>query len=161
ARDALLAIQRLAGNRATLAALHDEGLDPGTLDGIGAQIRDAPRGEPMSEPVREAAEAGLGEDLSDVRPHHDRVARDLSRSVQAPAFTAGSDIFFRQGAFQPDSRAGMHTLMHEIAHTRQQARGAVQGSRVGDVTISDPGDADESAADRMADLVMGRADSPA
>src|SRR6516162_920232 len=103
---ALLALQRAAGNRATLAALQardaldPSALDPSALDGIGDEIRSAPVGQPMSEPVRARMEEGFDDDLSDVRLHTDVVADQLSRSVRATAFTAGSDIFFRQGVYR-------------------------------------------------------------
>ncbi|NER80160.1 MAG: DUF4157 domain-containing protein, partial [Leptolyngbya sp. SIO1D8] len=38
----------------------------------------------------------------------------LSNVLQAKAFTTGSDIFFRQGAYTPDTQSGKHLLAHEL-----------------------------------------------
>src|SRR5207248_683463 len=99
---------------------------------------------------------GLGADLSGVRVHTDPEADHLARSVDATAFTSGSDIFFRQGAYEPGSSAGMKTLAHEAAHTVQQASGPVEGTpSAGGVSISDPGDRFERAADQAAHDIVG------
>ena len=68
------------------------------------------------------------------------------------AFTSGRDIFFRAGAYDPDSPAGSRLLAHELAHVEQQARGAVPPllPRSG-VRMGAPGDALEREADRRAD----------
>nr|MCU0474881.1 DUF4157 domain-containing protein [Anaerolineae bacterium] len=59
--------------------------------------------------------------------HTDAQSDTLNRSVGAKAFTQGSDIFFKSGAFQPESSDGQHLLAHELTHTIQQ--GAVQQKR--------------------------------
>jgi hypothetical protein len=152
--DALVAVQRLAGNRAA-SRLADEqsGALPQTVD-IAERIRRSTTGKPLDEPVQRRLESGLGTDLSGVRVHTDPEADRLSRAVDAVAFTTGSDIFFRSGTYRPESQDGMHLLAHEAAHTVQQAKGSVSGKRIGDVSISDPGDVDERAADRAASQVV-------
>jgi hypothetical protein len=97
----------------------------------------------------------FGHDLSRVRIHADSEADHLSRAVDARAFTTGNDIFFRAGAYNPGSAAGMHTLAHEIAHVEQQAAGPVAGTPTATgLSISDPSDPFEQAAQRTADSVM-------
>lgn len=66
-------------------------------------------------------ERGIGTDLSDVRVHVDDRADRVTRAVGATAFTSGRDIFFRAGAFDPDSRTGLFLLAHEAAHVAQQS----------------------------------------
>src|SRR5437899_2323820 len=85
--------------------------------------RERGRGRSLTEPARARAEAVLGADLSDVRVHADAGADALSRSLHAMAFTTGSDVFFRGGAYDPGSRKGMRLIAHELAHVAQQ-RGA-------------------------------------
>ena len=97
----------------------------------------------------------FGHDLSRVRIHADSEADHLARAVEARAFTTGNDIFFRAGAYNPGSAAGMHTLAHEIAHVEQQAAGPVAGTPTATgLSISDPSDPFEQAAQRTADSVM-------
>jgi hypothetical protein len=155
---AALEMQRLAGNRATSLMLDGQAGQPAggdTVD-VAEHIRRTTGGKPIEEPVQRRLESGLGADLSGVHVHTDANADRLSRAVEAVAFTSGSDIFFRSGAYQPRSNDGMHLLAHEAAHVVQQAKGAVNGTRVGDLVISDPGDADERAADRLADQVVNK-----
>lgn len=104
--------------------------------------------------VQRQLEGGLGADLSGVRVHTDGEADHLARSVNATAFTSGSDIFFREGAYNPGSSEGLHTLAHEAAHTVQQASGPVDGTpSAGGVSVSDPADRFERAADEAAHSV--------
>jgi hypothetical protein len=68
-------------------------------------------------------ERALGADLSGVRIHADRRADELSRLLQARAFTTGQHVFFRRGAYDPVSSGGRALLAHELTHVVQQ-RGA-------------------------------------
>lgn len=81
-------------------------------------------GQAMPDEVRSQMESGFNADFSNVRVHNDTNSDELSRSVQATAFTTGSDIFFKQGAYNPNSSSGQELLAHELTHTIQQ--GAVQ-----------------------------------
>jgi hypothetical protein len=47
--------------------------------------------------------------------------------LNAKAFTTGSDIFFRNGAYSPQSSGGQELLAHELTHVVQQSTGAVGG----------------------------------
>jgi hypothetical protein len=76
--------------------------------------------------------------------------------VDAVAFTAGSDIFFRAGAYAPDTADGRHLLAHEAVHVVQQAAGPVAGTPApGGMSISDPHDRLEQEAERAARVVVG------
>ena len=81
-------------------------------------------GRPVSRDVADAVGQASGADLSGVRVHTDSHADGLSRSLQARAFTTGSDIFFQSGAYDPSSSSGRETLAHELAHVAQQGGGA-------------------------------------
>ncbi|MFC4640300.1 DUF4157 domain-containing protein [Deinococcus hohokamensis] len=82
-------------------------------------------GNPLPEAVQRHLEAGLNHDLSRVRIHDDAEADKLAKSVNAVAFTTGTDIFFRSGTFNPNTRSGMELLAHEVTHTVQQSQGKV------------------------------------
>ena len=82
-------------------------------------------GNPLPVAVQRHLEQGLNHDLSAVRVHIDAEADTLAKGVNAVAFTTGSDIFFRSGTFNPNTRSGLELLAHEVTHTVQQAQGKV------------------------------------
>jgi hypothetical protein len=77
-------------------------------------------GQPLNGPVRESLENRMGHDFSGVRFHTDGRADQLSRKLGAEAFTTGSDVFFREGNFQPDTESGRGLIAHELTHVVQQ-----------------------------------------
>ncbi|MBE9004756.1 DUF4157 domain-containing protein [Fortiea sp. LEGE XX443] len=77
-------------------------------------------GQPLGESVREPMEQAFGSDFSGVKIHTDAQSDQLNQSIQAKAFTTGQDIFFRQGAYQPESRGGQELIAHELTHVVQQ-----------------------------------------
>lgn len=66
----------------------------------------------------------FGADFSGVKVHNDNSAVQLSQDIGAQAFTHGSNIYFNQGKYNPDSSDGKKLLAHELTHTIHQ--GAVQ-----------------------------------
>ncbi|WP_233218766.1 eCIS core domain-containing protein [Deinococcus arcticus] len=82
-------------------------------------------GNPLPEAIQRHLEQGLNHDLSRVRIHDDAEANTLAKSVNAIAFTTGTDIFFQSGRFNPNTQSGLELLAHEVTHTVQQARGLV------------------------------------
>jgi hypothetical protein len=131
---------------------------PSLSDRIGAQQG---AGLPLATPVQRTLETGFGHDIGAIRIHADSEADALSRSIDARAFTSGQDIFFRAGAYQPKSGAGLHLLAHEVAHTVQQADGPIAGTPTADgVSISDPADSYEQAAEQAADAIAGPEGAP-
>ncbi|WP_439695039.1 DUF4157 domain-containing protein [Mucilaginibacter sp. AW1-7] len=71
-------------------------------------------------------------DFSGVRIHTGATAETLSSSINAQAFTHGSDIYFNTGKFQPGTDSGGLLLAHELTHTIQQGSVSqpAQGSTV-------------------------------
>ncbi|MEM8640063.1 MAG: DUF4157 domain-containing protein [Cyanobacteria bacterium P01_G01_bin.54] len=86
-------------------------------------------GRPLDGGFRERVEPLMGQDFSGVRVHTDGRADALSRSIQAKAFTTGSDVFFKKGEYAPGSRGGQELLAHELTHVGQQ--GAATKERQG------------------------------
>jgi hypothetical protein len=97
-----------------------------------------------------------GVDFAAIRVHHGGGPTDRAcRALGARAFTAGTDIFFAAGAFQPDTAGGLWLLAHEVAHVAQQSAGLAAASRArAGVTVAAPGTALERAADAAADAVL-------
>jgi Domain of unknown function (DUF4157) len=121
---------------------------------IEADIRSAQGGgRPLDDHVRGDMESHFGVDLSAVRVHADSRADALSRSVQADAFTTGTDVFFRSGRFTPESGEGRKLLAHELTHVVDQASGSVPAES----RVSHPDDPHEVRARAMADAVASTA----
>ncbi len=81
-------------------------------------------GQRLPATARREMEAGFGLSFEHVRIHTDQEAAQLSRSLNAVAFTYGNDIYFGADQFDPSSRHGAELLAHELTHTLQQ--GGVQ-----------------------------------
>jgi hypothetical protein len=157
---ALQRLQQTAGNRAVQRFIQRAATSapPRPAADVAGRIAAAGSGSRLESHVQRRLETGLGADLSGVQVHTDGEADHLARAVDAVAFTTGQDIFFRAGAYNPDSSEGLHLLAHEATHTVQQAAGPVAGTpTTGGLTISDPGDSFEQAAGRTADSVAASA----
>ena len=154
-------MQQTVGNRAVQRFLQRAAADTaeaGPQEDIGDRIRSrAGGGSSLDTGTRGQLEEGMGADLSGVRVHTDGEADSMARSVDAVAFTTGNDIFFRSGTYNPESSDGMRLLAHEATHTVQQAQGPVSGTpTAGGVSISDPSDSFEQAAESNAAKVVSR-----
>ena len=77
--------------------------------------------------------------------HKDSEADVLSRRLNAVAFTSGTDIYFREGTYQPNSMTGRRLLAHELSHVIQQRSIPQEGS----MTVGAAGDAYEQEADTL------------
>lgn len=112
------------------------------------------QGAPLPADVARSMGEQLQRDMSDVRVHADAEADTLSRSVQARAFTLGSDVYFTAGSYNPRSAEGQHLLAHELTHVVQQSApgaGAVQRSAM---TVGRADDPAEAEAERNAARVV-------
>jgi|GEM_PF-3610496 len=91
--------------------------------GLEAKLTNSKRsGRPLPHATRAFLEPRFGTDFSAVRVHTDSEAADISRQINAKAFTHGQDIYFGAGAYAPESTAGKHLLAHELTHVVQQKR---------------------------------------
>ncbi|MFD2567828.1 eCIS core domain-containing protein [Pseudotenacibaculum haliotis] len=82
------------------------------------------KGSKLDEHTRTEMESGFGADFSNVRVHTDSEAVGMSQELGAQAFTNGSDIYFNQGKYDPNSDQGKHLLAHELTHTIHQGASA-------------------------------------
>jgi hypothetical protein len=126
----------------------DAGGGGGILEGIARQSA----GRALSAPDQDRLGGAMGVDLGAVRVHTDDAADRFAASVGARAVTAGRDIFFRAGAYEPGTPQGDELLSHELAHTCLGP---------GASGLSSPGDAAETGAAGVADETLGRLDGDA
>lgn len=78
------------------------------------------KGSPMSASTQSDMNSGFGSDFSNVRIHTDSTAVQMNKELGSQAFTNGSDIYFNEGKYNPESDSGKHLLAHELTHTVQQ-----------------------------------------
>ncbi len=78
------------------------------------------KGTSLDFQTRSMMEDGFGADFSSISVHTDDTAVQLNRRLNAQAFATGSDIFFNEGKYNPQTRSGKKLLAHELAHTIQQ-----------------------------------------
>jgi uncharacterized protein DUF4157/uncharacterized protein DUF922 len=83
-------------------------------------------GQPLDAETRAFMEPRFGFDFSKVRIHADSSAADAARSVDARAYTVGSDVAFAAGQYSPRTTSGKRLLAHELAHVVQQSVHAVR-----------------------------------
>lgn len=145
---AILHLQRLAGNESVNALLDEEQVSP------VHEVVASGGGVPLDAGVRGLMEERLGEDFSDVRVHTGGKADESARALAAQAYTVGSEIVFRSGAYQPDTPGGQRVIAHELAHVVQQRAGPVAGTPApGGIRLSHPTDPFEQAAEQVAEAV--------
>ncbi len=141
-------LQRAVGNGSTAAMMDDEQSPVHSVVGSGG-------GSPLQSDVRADMEGRFGHDFGDVRVHTDGAAHESAKSVNAQAYTVGSNIVFQRDKYDPASPSGKHMLAHELTHVVQQRSGPVDGTDAGGgVKVSDPSDRFERDAVANADRLM-------
>jgi hypothetical protein len=144
----ILGLQRAVGNSGVGAMLDEERSPVHNVVNSGG-------GSPLAPDVREEMQGRLGHDFSDVRVHTDSQAHESAQSVNAHAYTVGSNVVFQRDKYDPGSVAGKTMLAHELTHVVQQRSGPVDGSATsGGIKVSDPSDRFEREASANADRVM-------
>lgn len=140
------------------AAGHDAASAPPQSHDAAPKVQEALRsgGQPLDAAARSFFEPRFGRDLSRVRVHSDAKATASAQSVNALAYTVGSDIVFGSGQYDSGSQAGRRLLAHELAHVVQQDFGGGPGGGApasliqrqppaGDGATAAPGDSAEPA----------------
>ena len=108
-------------------------------------------GAPVDGAMRARVEAATGAQLGDVSVHTGPESNAAASALGARAYATGNQIHFASGQHAPATADGQHLLAHELAHTVQQRGGGGLQAKGG---VSEPGDAGEREADRVADAVM-------
>ncbi|AIG77464.1 Hypothetical protein AJAP_23045 [Amycolatopsis japonica] len=144
----LLDLQRAVGNAGVSTLVEEERSPVHDVVGSGG-------GAPLDAATRTDMEGRFGHDFGDVRVHTDGAAHDSAKSVNAQAYTVGSNIVFQRDKYDPGSDSGKHMLAHELTHVVQQRSGPVDGTDAGGgVKVSDPSDRFEREAVANADRLM-------
>jgi hypothetical protein len=78
------------------------------------------KGQKLSADILIEMNKNFGEDFSDVKIHTNDNAIKMCEELRAQAFTNGTDIYFNEGKYNPDSVSGKHLLAHELTHIIQQ-----------------------------------------
>lgn len=112
------------------------------------------QGSPLDRGTRAFMESRFGQDFSRVRVHTDARAAESALSVNALAYTVGSDIVLGAGQYAPQTDAGRRLLAHELTHVVQQ-RGA--HSQLQPLSVEEESSPAEAEADRMSRAVMSAA----
>jgi len=99
-------------------------------------------GHPLDSSTRAFFEPRFGRDLGSVRIHTGTEAAASARSIQAHAYTAGSDIVFASGQYAPETEQGRRLLAHELTHTIQSSGRADQTTLQRDEDSNSPSGAD-------------------
>jgi len=81
-------------------------------------------GETLDDGTRAFMEERVGHDFSHVRVHTASQAADSARSLDARAYTVGSDIVFANGQYAPGTNQGRRLIAHELMHVSQQSGGS-------------------------------------
>lgn len=157
--DKVKRMQQTLGNSAVQRLLAQRSADgPSELDEVTAKAINDERGsgQSLDQGIAQKAGAVMDQDFSNVNVHTGEKADSLNQQLQAKAFTVGSDIFFRDGQYNPGSSEGQELISHELTHVVQQ--GASQTDVQGKMTVNDPNDQYEAEADAVADTVMNAPD---
>jgi hypothetical protein len=127
------------------------GAEGGDLHPDLAQSISARRGNgaPLAPSVQRQMEGAFGHNFARVRVHADGASDMLNRSLNANAFTLGSDIFLSQEATRSGAYGGDRLLAHELTHVIQQ-HGAEQN---GPLTVTSMNDPEEQEASAIATAV--------
>jgi Domain of unknown function (DUF4157) len=119
-------------------------------DGVIETLR-AP-GAPLDPATDAELSARFGHDFSAVRVHTNDRAANSARALNAAAYTAGHDVVFDAGQYDPSTAAGRELLGHELAHVVQQ-RGGTTGITAHAAQL-------EQQADQAASAVVGSGPMP-
>ena len=122
-------------------------------DGAVGDALDRSMGQPLDPRTADFMAARFGHDFSDVRGHTDSAAGQAARTLGAEAFTAGRDVYFSQGAYDPGSDRGRGLIAHELAHVVQHDRGLTDAAPHG-FRVSRPEDPLERQAEAASRAVL-------
>lgn len=108
-------------------------------------------GDPLHPEVRASMESYFGHNFRDVRIHTGSRAANSARSIDARAYTVGSDIIFDTHQYDPLDPAGQRLLAHELTHVVQ--RGVPTTNEL-PTNIAPPSGSMEKEAHQVTDRVM-------
>lgn len=84
---------------------------------------------PLETVKLKSQELSDNEEINKAMIHTGPYADEFARSLHALAFTVGSDIFFRNGAYKPETEEGRALLAHELKHVSQYEENPSEDNR--------------------------------
>lgn len=85
-------------------------------------------GHSLDGSVKSRMKTAFGYDFANVRLHTDSKSAQLSKTLNARAFTIGQDVAFGAGEYQPGTLIGDAIIAHELAHVVQQGGPSTKAS---------------------------------
>ncbi len=114
-------------------------------------------GQPLSSSVLARMEHSFDTSFAGVRVHEGSAAAQAG----AQAFTAGEDIHFAPGQYDPDSARGQELIGHELAHVVQQREGRVDATgQAKGLPLNDDGGLEREADEQGARAAAGEKARP-
>ena len=101
------------------------GMLPGDVSAKIQSMRGS--GQKLSDKNLQQYSQKFGRDMSDVHVHTDAASDTISRSLNARAFTIGSDVFLTKGINPDGGGRDAQTMTHELTHVVQQGGHASAG----------------------------------
>ena len=101
------------------------GMLPGDVSAKIQSMRGS--GQKLSDRQNQFYSQKFGRDMSDVHIHTDAQSDTVSRSLNARAFTIGSDVFLTKGINPDGGGRDAQTMTHELTHVVQQGGQASSG----------------------------------
>ncbi len=96
-------------------------------DSLASSIQNSKgSGSSMDGGTQSFMENRFGRDFSNVKIHTGSQSVQMNKELNAQAFTTGSDIYFNNGKYQPQSESGKQLLAHELTHVVQQGGSSIQ-----------------------------------
>lgn len=120
---------QLKSNQDHSSSAADTFIESGIQSGKGS-------GSVLPKGIKTQMESSMGADFSNVRIHTGDRAVQLSKDLNAQAFTHGGDIYFNSGKFDTGSKQGQHLLAHELTHTIQQGSAPINSRSESNGTAS-------------------------
>lgn len=113
-------------SRASAARVGASCAEGGATHDVSALVSRATSGggDALDPGTRTFMESRFGRDFGDMRVHTGAGAAGSARAMNALAFTAGRDIVFAGGRYEPNSDQGRRLIAHELVHTVQPHDGA-------------------------------------
>ena len=86
------------------------------------------KGHALESNTKGVMEDAFSTNFSDVEIHTDSNAANLSKEMNAKAFTVGNHMAFGSGEYQPGTPLGDGLIAHELTHVEQQKRARSESS---------------------------------
>ncbi|HEY2722873.1 MAG TPA: DUF4157 domain-containing protein [Chitinophagaceae bacterium] len=94
---------------------------------VSANIKNAAgKGKKLPAKTLKEMNSSFGANFNNVNIHTDNESVEMTKELQAQAFTHRQDIYFNSGKYNPDSTEGKSLLAHELTHVVQQNNEEVQ-----------------------------------